>query len=403
VFRWTWLTVALASLVVAGRHSSWHAEAAEQGTRLIRSGREVTFIVEGNPTDPPRIVADFNGWDGGTMTPSPDGRTFTLQVTLDPAARIEYLIAYRDRFVVDAGNPRTVPAPAGPPRSELRMPLYRDPPALPVPRRRGTIEEIAFESRAGERRRIRVYVPAGDVGPAKAGSGPHLLPDQSRPPRPESRIAMPVLYVHDGDIVLDRLELPALLDSLIEARQMAPVVVAFIDAVDRHDDYEPGSPFRAVLLDEIVPSIERRFAGTNPQRAIMGLSRSTVGALDTCVNGGIRFDACILVAPAIAPRQFATLLPPPGSASATRFAIATGTYDIPLVADARALRDELQRRRLAVDYAEQPQGHNHTAFRAALPDLMRRAFPRRSESGSDPGSDPVRRAERGRKRPAPTP
>lgn len=158
---------------------------------------------------------------------------------------------------------------------------------------------------------------------------------------------------------------------------MAPAIVAFIDAVDRHDDYEPSSPFRTVLLDEIVPSIERRFAGTNPQRAIMGLSRSTVGAIDACVNGGIRFDACILVAPAIAPRQFATLLPPAGSASATRFAIATGTYDIPLVADARALRDELQRRRLAVDYAEQPQGHNHTAFRAALPDLMRRAFPLR--------------------------
>jgi enterochelin esterase-like enzyme len=156
---------------------------------------------------------------------------------------------------------------------------------------------------------------------------------------------------------------------------MAPAIVVFIDAVDRHADYEPGSPFRTLLVDEIVPSIERRFARTSPHRAIMGLSRSTVGALDACVNGGIRFDACILVAPAIAPRQFATLLPPAGSA--TQFAIATGTYDIPLVADARALRDELQRRRLAVRYSEQPQGHNHTAFRAALPALMRNLFPLR--------------------------
>ena len=60
---------------------------------------------------------------------------------------------------------------------------------------------------------------------------------------------------------------------------------------------------------------------------------------------------------------------------AARFAIATGTYDIPLVADARALRDELQRRRLSLQYTEQPQGHNHTAFRAALHALMRIAFP----------------------------
>jgi enterochelin esterase-like enzyme len=335
VSRWAWSVVALATIVVGER--------------------DVTFVVEGSLADPPRIVADFNGWDGGAMTPSPDGRTFTLRVTLDPAARIEYLIAYRDRFVLDPGNPRTVPAPAGPPRSELRMPGYRPPMALPQSHQHGTIEEVSFVSRAGDRRRIRVYVPSAPQRDGPAEAGRH------------------VLYVHDGDIVLDKLELPALLDSLIEARQVAPIIVAFIDAVDRRDDYEPGSPFRTVFADEIVPSIERRFAGTNPHRAIMGLSRSTVGALDTCVNGGLRFDACILVAPAIPPRQFSAVLPQTGSA--TRFAIATGTYDIPLVADARALRDELQRRRLSVQYTEQPQGHNHTAFRAALPALLRIAFP----------------------------
>jgi enterochelin esterase-like enzyme len=328
VSRWAWSVVALATIVVGER--------------------DVTFVAEGSLADPPRIVADFNGWDGGAMTPSPDGRTFTLRVTLDPAARIEYLIAYRDRFVLDPGNPRTVPAPAGPPRSELRMPGYRPPMPLPQPHRHGTIEEVGFVSRAGDRRRIRVYVPS-------------------------SQKVSSILYVHDGDIVLDKLELPALLDSLIEARHVAPIIVAFIDAVDRHDDYEPGSPFRTMFVDEIVPSIERRFAGTNPNRAIMGLSRSTVGALDTCVNGGLRFDACLLVAPAIAPRQFSAVLPQ--ASSATRFAIAAGTYDIPLVADARALRDELQRRRLSLQYTEQPQGHNHTAFRAALPALMRIAFP----------------------------
>ena len=46
------------------------------------------------------------------MTPSADRRTFTLRVTLDPAARIEYLIAYRGRFELNPGNPRTVPARA---------------------------------------------------------------------------------------------------------------------------------------------------------------------------------------------------------------------------------------------------------------------------------------------------
>lgn len=98
-----------------------------------------------------------------------------------------------------------------------------------------------------------------------------------------------------------------------------------------------------------------------------------MGAIDTCVNGGIRFDVCALVAPAVARPHFSAVLPPP--TIATRFFIAAGTYDIPLIADARALRDELERRTLAVHYAELPQGHNHTAFRAALPAILRAMFP----------------------------
>jgi len=311
--------------------------------------REVTFVVAGDRRDPPRIVADFNGWAGGAMAPSSDGRTFTLRATLDPAARIEYLVAFRDRFELDRGNPRSVPSPAGLPRSELVMPGYRQPAPLAQPQRRGTVEEFAFVSRAGERRRIRVYVP-----------------------NPDSRIPTPVLYLHDGDIVLDKLELPALLDTLIDRGEMAPVVAVFIDAVDRHDDYEPGSRFRAVLVNEIVPAIEQRYRSANGHRAILGLSRSTVGALDTCTNGGVAFDACLLVAPAVAPAQFVRVLP---TKSTTRFALASGTYDIPLVTDARALRDEMQRRGLPVQYSELPQGHNHTAFRAALPPLLQSMFP----------------------------
>jgi enterochelin esterase-like enzyme len=245
-----------------------------------------------------------------------------------------------------------VASPAGLPRSELVMPGYRPPAPLAQPQKRGTVEEFPFVSHDGERRRIRVYVPAV--------RGVRLQPD------------LPVLYIHDGDIVLDRLELPAVLDALIDRGEMAPVVAVFIDAIDRHDDYEPGSPFRAVLVNEIVPAIEQRYGAAHGHRAVLGLSRSTVGALDTCTNGGVAFDACLLVAPAVAPAQFARVLP---TTSTTRFALASGTYDIPLVTDARALRDEMQRRGLSVQYRELPQGHNHTAFRAALPALLQSIFP----------------------------
>jgi enterochelin esterase-like enzyme len=209
---------------------------------------------------------------------------------------------------------------------------------------------MPFLSRAGESRRVRVYVP----------------PTYAR--------VLPVMYLLDGAIGIDALQLPAVLDSLIGARRMAPALVVFIDAIDRHDDYAPGSAFRTTFTAEIVPAIERRYAVERDHRVLMGLSRSTVGALDTCAHAPIAFSACVLLAPAIAPADFAAVLPRP--ASTTRVLIATGTYDIPLVADARLLRRELERRALRVRYVEAPEGHNHTAFRSQLPALLAAAFPR---------------------------
>ena len=41
----------------------------ERSTPYV-DGRTVTFVAAGDPSDPPRIVADFNGWDptAGSMT-----------------------------------------------------------------------------------------------------------------------------------------------------------------------------------------------------------------------------------------------------------------------------------------------------------------------------------------------
>jgi enterochelin esterase-like enzyme len=337
VSRWGFAVVAVVS--VAGPF---------QPSPVVR-GRDVTFVAVGEPSDPPRIVADFNGWERGDMIPSADGRTYTLHVTIDPAARIEYLIAYRDRFVLDPGNPLTVPAPAGGPRSELRMPQYRPLSSLPTANVRGTIEDAPFVNRRGVRRRIRVYVPS------------------------TSRHNLPVLYVHDGDIFVDALGLPGILDSLIASDRMAPTVVVFIDAMDRHEDYAPGSPFRSEFTTEIIPFIEHRYKTARDHRGLMGLSRSTVGALDTCAHGTIAFEACALLAPAIPAEQFRVVLPT--ADLKTRFFIETGTYDVPLITDARALRRELERRTRSVHYVESPEGHNHTAFRARLPALLQALFP----------------------------
>jgi enterochelin esterase-like enzyme len=326
-----------------------------RGPTPVVKGRDVTFVAAGDAADPPRIVADFNGWDPhtGAMKRSAEG-LYTLRVRIDPAARIEYLIAYNERFVVDPRNSRQVPSPTGEPRSELRMPGYRPPPALPHPDAPGTLQNIPFTSRAGEGRRVRVHRPAGVAA------------------------ATPLLYVHDGIIAVEQLDMPAMIDGLVAARQMAPVTTVFINSVDRYDDFAVGSMFSYVFMGEIVPTIERQYPleGT---RAVVGFSRSTVGALDAALNGSVSFARAGLVAPAMNPPTLQSLVKSPRATP--HVTILAGTYDIPLIEDARALRSALESRKIPLDWFEVPEGHNHTAWRAQLRRLLTSWFPAGANRG----------------------
>jgi len=324
----------------------------------IVNGRDVTFVAAGDPADPPRIVADFNGWDpaAGAMKRSADG-LYALRVRLDPSARIEYLIAYNDRFIVDPRNPQQVPSPTGAPRSELRMPGYRPPATVPRPTTPGLVQNVPFTSRAGESRRVRVHRPAGIDGPT------------------------PILYVHDGIIAIEGLDLPAMIDALVASGQMAPITTVFINSVDRYDDFAVGSMFSYVFMSEIVPAIEQRYPLAGRARGVLGFSRSTVGALDAAINGSVPFTHVGLVAPAMNQPTLASLVKAPRVTP--RVTVVAGTYDIPLIEDARALRSALRSRNIAHDWIEFPEGHNHTAWRSQLPRLLTAWFPTRDRQSRD--------------------
>lgn len=341
------------------QHASLSPDVLRTAPTPVIDGRDVTFIAAGDPADPPHIVADFNGWDPKAGAMTRDGRTglYTLRIHLDPAARIEYLISYRDRFMVDPRNARRVPAPTGDPRSELRMPAYRPLPDTPRTMT-GKLENVPFTSRSGEGRRVRVYHPRNAEGPR------------------------PVLYVHDGIIAVEELEMPAMIDGLIESGRMAPITAVFVNSVDRYDDYAIGSMFSYVFTGEIVKMIEERYPIVPGARGLIGFSRSTVGALDVAVNSGTPFAYCGLVAPAMTAPMITSLLKSPVG-GLPRITILAGTYDIPLIEDARALRTALGAHRFSVDWFEIPEGHNHTAWRTQLPKLLTTWFPPVAKSGGN--------------------
>ena len=234
------------------------------------------------------------------------------------------------------------------------MPAYRPPPppAAPLlqPALGGVIESFPFTSKAGESRRIRVHRPRNATGP------------------------LPIVYIHDGIIAAEELGVPAMIDALVQARRMAPITAVFINSIDRHEDYAVGSMFGYVFTGEIVPAVERRYVTTADARAILGFSRSAVGALDVAVTSGIRFQRCGLVAPAINVRAANSILSRAKGAF-PHVTILAGTYDVPLIDDARALRGILQTRGVPLEWIETPEGHNHTAWKGLLLRLLALWFP----------------------------
>jgi enterochelin esterase-like enzyme len=174
--------------------------------------------------------------------------------------------------------------------------------------------------------------------------------------------------VHDGIIAVEGLDMPTVIDSLVSSGELAPITAVFINSVDRHGDFAVGSMFSYVFTGELVPMIEERYALAPGARALLGFSRSSVGALDAGLNGSVAFHHLGLVAPAMNAATLAALVKAPRARP--HVTVVAGTYDIPLIEDARALRETLRLHRIPHDWFDFPEGHNHTAWRAQLPRLL---------------------------------
>ena len=139
-----------------------------------------------------------------------------------------------------------------------------------------------FESRIlGETRTIDVYLPRGYAG---------------------GDSVYPVLYLNDGQD-MTAVDLPGILDSLQEAKAMAPTLVVAVHATERVLDYgTAGVPnaqglggrsgrYQRFLLDELMPAIDARYrvARGPATTAVMGWSLGGLSAFDLAWQHPERF------------------------------------------------------------------------------------------------------------------
>ena len=337
------------------------------GTPLVEQNARLTFFVQDVDGKTPRVVGDFNNWattpqgyDAKAGTPTRiAGTTWSyLEGSAFTNARLEYVLLFEKETRTDPRNPHNVRTFAGP-RSEVRMPFWATHPEVEgkadVPE--GKVVQEAFDSKALKAsRRVWTYRPPGYE---------------------TSQDLYPTVYFLDGANYADWMQVPSVLDQLIAAKSIPPIIAVFVEPGSRQEEYSRNPAWRTFMAKELVPAVDKRERTfpTADHRVIFGSSLGAYGAVDLAVEHPEVFGLCAAIAP---PAQASTLLTNQAqgvrAVQGVRFFVLGAVYDTD-VKGARTLRSALDESRADVRYVEVPEGHAAETFRGRIDDALKQLLP----------------------------
>ena len=196
----------------------------------------------------------------------------------------------------------------------------------------------------------------------------------------ESQEDLAVLYVVDGQSYIKQGVVPRVLNRLINAGTIEPVVVVFVDARDpdklndnrRNAQFFCNKDYLEFYRDELIPEIEQQYpvAKNREKRSVLGLS---FGGLNSACFGLFGFDTFSGIG-----MQSPAYHPVPNLLSAyekmpllpLRIFLSTGKPDDNTAAT-RKLRDVLQNKGYPMEYIEVREGHNWSNWRPLIDDVLR--------------------------------
>ncbi|MEP7380362.1 MAG: alpha/beta hydrolase-fold protein [Gemmatimonadota bacterium] len=226
----------------------------------------------------------------------------------------------------------------------------------------GRVEEITIDSRAVEATRsVAVYLP-----PRVPTTG------------------LPILLVFDGPTYRHTVRLPLILDNLIAANRITPVVAIFVSQLNRMQELAPNEGFTRYICDELLPTVRARFGVTaDPRRTIVmgsshgGLAADWMGLSHPELFGNvISQSASLWWSPDGDPEpEFLARHVVREPRTATRFWIEVGRFEVDQsqgggpgqVEVSRHFRDVLRAKGNEVSYSEFPGGHEYQSWRVTTP------------------------------------
>jgi enterochelin esterase family protein len=106
---------------------------------------------------------------------------------------------------------------------------------------------------------------------------------------------LPIVYFHDGSLMIDKGGVPQILDRLVASGRLGPLVAVFVDPVSRADDYRADRTFREWFVRELVPVVESALPFPPTRRAVIGVSRGATAAIDLAWQHPDVFNRCGLL------------------------------------------------------------------------------------------------------------
>ncbi len=338
-------------------------------------GSDVTFVYRG-AADAVRLRCWISGLDTAQAFQSLAGTDlWAATIELPKGSRIEYkfeVISNGDHaLVLDPLNDVLAHDPFGA-NSVCQGYGYERPTWTLVDpdSRNGVLEPARIESKVfGGSRDLQIYKPA----------------------RFRENRRYPLLIVHDGADYLDYAALKVVLDNLIHALEIPPLIAALTQSPERLKEYGADDRHARFLGDELLPFMTERYPLIDEPRArgIMGASFGGVASLHAAWRNPGRFGRLLLQSGSFAfsdigRHQRGPVFDPvaefmnefrenPGT-PAERIYMSCGIYES-LIYENRSLIPRLQQQGIDVRFEEARDAHNWENWRDRLRNGLSWLFP----------------------------
>ncbi|MBV8358844.1 MAG: hypothetical protein JO189_13035 [Deltaproteobacteria bacterium] len=329
------------------------------GTPMIE-GPQVNFVYYGPQAKQVELTGEFNQWGRGEqaipMAPLGASGFFYHSLQLNEPTRLEYKFIVDGDWQLDPFCPNQIDNGLGDSNSYFFVGDFHEPPELQwiadIPH--GRVEQFEFSSkRLDNIRQVYVYLPAAY--------------DNERDRR------FGALYVHDGGEYLERAKMANVLDNLIAAGQIPPLVTVMVDPVNRMEEYWANDRYLEFLCGELLPEIEERYR-TAADRKTRGVMGASLGGLISVYAALSRPDLFSLVAgqssALMIEEQKLTAMVQSTKRASFRFYFDVGKYEPRFIPAHEKFIGLLKKKRWPTLYQELPGGHNWTSWRAHLKDLL---------------------------------